>query len=84
MSPQALGTYKHSWKNSRAPSEPRDPTSTVEGRGVTVRPQGEGVAGSQVGMCGWELRTLAGGQGSEETEEKEGAERCDEEAPVLR
>lgn len=59
----------HSWKKSSAPSEPRDPTSTVDGRCVAVQPQGKGMAGSQINMCGWELHTPAGGLGWEEFEE---------------
>lgn len=73
LSSQALGTYKHSWKISRAPSEPRNPTSCVLGRVVTVQPPGKGMAGSQVALRGWELHTQAGRQGREGTKEREGA-----------
>lgn len=37
--PQALGTYKHSWKISRVPSEPRDPPALFRGERDSAAPR---------------------------------------------
>lgn len=66
---QALETYKHSWKISRAPSEPRDPTSCVQGRAVIVQSPGKGMDGSQVALLRGSYTLREG------TEDQEGAGR---------